>query len=233
MKNIICKRYYIQVETKMASSLQTLALQATWTQQINSDCLNPSTVALLECLGMSDDYPLVKFINARQKEGIDPMEEIPKILGTTCPKTCRNTRRRLVFIKNFFTDSYTVAATICIEHNTSYFTRMILDPSICLDRNVVPMCLCIPSHFYENGTSTNSVNFTINMTTENLCNESTYLTLEPLNFTNIKKRFILGFDVRDLIWATTQYNTEIVISPVLCDIWFSGDIDTWISNCLS
>lgn len=218
---------------EMASSLKTLAFQATWTKQINSDCIKPSTVSTLECIGMAENYPLIKIINSRQQEGFDPHNEIPKILGPTCPKTCKNTRRRLVFIKNFYTDSYNVVATICIDHNTSYFTRMILDPSICLDRNVVPMCLCIPFHYHESGTSNNSINFMINMTTEKLCNESTYLTLEPLNFTNIKKRFVLGFDTRDLIWATTRFNTEIVISPVLSDIWFNDDIETWISNCLS
>lgn len=217
----------------MASTLQSLAFEATWTKQINSHCILPSTVAILECIGMAEKYPLIKLINSRQNEGFDPHNEIPKILGTTCPKTCKNTRRRLVFIKNFYTDSYTIIATLCVDHNTSYFMRMIFDPSICLDRNVVPMCLCIPSHFYKSGTSNSSINFMVNMTTENLCNESTYLTLEPLNFTNIKKRFVLGFDTRDLIWATTQFNTEIVISPFLSDIWFNDDIETWISNCLS
>lgn len=213
------------------ASLKTLALKAAIANETNLNCLKPSTFSILSCLELVDDVDLSKFILSRQIEGFDPFNDIAKTIGEICPPDCTYERRRLIMVKSFYTGSYMVIATLCNKHTSLFFPSILLNPSISIDRNVFPMCLSVPLYFYKNGTTNADISYIPEMPTRQFCNQSTYLSLEPLNLSSIKERFVMGFDTRDLIWITTPLNTELVVTPCIQDTWLIEDIDVWISNC--
>ena len=193
--------------------------------------LKPSVASIFNVLDLSSKIPIANFIHSRQNEGLDPFNDIKYTLGETCPDNCKNKFRRLVFLKNIFTDSYSLLATICNEHNP-FFQKCFLNKSLKVQNIKSSYSLSIPFHFRKTGTVNSDIFFNDSLSTSQLINNSTYLSLEPFSLNTIETRFVLGFDPNDLILLSTASNSHIIITPHFNNGWTLPDIDVWINNSL-